>query len=278
MALLFGTAGIPVGAKERSTEGGIKYIKALGLSCMEIEFVRGVHMSENRAYEIKRIAELENIALTVHAPYFINLNSIEHQKIKASKQRIFESARIGEMAGAKSVTFHAAYYGAMASSEVYKVVKDALIEIVETLRAHHIEIDIRPETTGKGAQFGTFEELVNLSQEIPEVKPCIDFAHIYARELGKRNSYDEFMRILDYIDSRLGPSAIKDMHIHVSGIHYGAKGELNHLNVQDKGSKFEYKELMRALHDKGVGGYLISESPNLEADAILFKKVYEELR
>lgn len=274
MALLFGTAGIPISAKNRSTEGGIRQMKALGLDCMEIEFVRGVHMSEAKAYEVRKVAKNEGIELTVHGPYFINLNSAEPQKVKASKQHILESARIGAMAGAKSITFHPAYYGGRAHKEVYKIVKDALIEIVETLRAKHIEIDIRPETTGKGSQFGSLDEIISLSQEIPGVKPCIDFAHIYARDTGKWNSYEEFMKILDNIATKLGADALKDMHIHVSGIHYGPKGELNHLNIQDSANKFKYNELIRVLYERDVGGFLICESPNLETDALLFKSQF----
>ncbi len=272
--LLFGTAGIPVSATDRSTETGIKRIKELGLGCMEIEFVRGVHMNMAKASNIRKVAEQEGIGLTVHAPYFINLNSAESEKVSASKQRILNSARIGALAGAKSVTFHPAYYMGKTSEEVYQKVKEALLEITDTLRNEKIQIDIRPETTGKGSQFGTLDEIINLSQEIQGVKLCIDFSHLYARDIGKWNSYTEFMDILNRVEAELGSSALKDMHLHVSGIEYTPKGERRHLVVQDPGNKFNYKELIYALRDKEAEGFLICESPNLEEDALLFKKIY----
>jgi len=194
--LLFGTAGVPISVQDRSTETGIKRIKELGLGCMEIEFVRGVHMNMAKASNIRKVAEQEGIGLTVHAPYFINLNSAESEKVSASKQRILNSARIGALAGAKSVTFHPAYYMGKTSEEVYQKVKEALLEITDTLRNEKIQIDIRPETTGKGSQFGTLDEIINLSQEIQGVKLCIDFSHLYARDIGKWNSYTEFMDII----------------------------------------------------------------------------------
>jgi len=272
--LLFGTAGVPISVQDRSTETGIKRIKELGLGCMEIEFVRGVHMNMAKASNIRKVAEQEGIGLTVHAPYFINLNSAESEKVSASKQRILNSARIGALAGAKSVTFHPAYYMGKTSEEVYQKVKEALLEITDTLRNEKIQIDIRPETTGKGSQFGTLDEIINLSQEIQGVKLCIDFSHLYARDIGKWNSYTEFMDILNRVEAELGSSALKDMHLHVSGIEYTPKGERRHLVVQDPGNKFNYKELIYALRDKEAEGFLICESPNLEEDALLFKKIY----
>ncbi|MBI4721490.1 MAG: TIM barrel protein [Candidatus Stahlbacteria bacterium] len=275
--LLFGTAGIPLSAIDRSTEVGIKEIKKLGLGCMEIEFVRGVYLSEIKAQAVKKVAATEGIALTVHAPYFINLSSSEAHKVIASKQRILASARIGAKAGAKSVTFHPAYYGNKRPKEVYKAVKDNLLEITTTLQSENIEIDIRPETTGKGTQFGTLDEIILLSQEVPMVKPCVDFSHVYARGVGNPNSYTEFMNLLERIETNLGQADIKDMHIHLSGIQYGNKGELKHLTIQDC-PEFRYKELLQALSDKEVCGVLICESPNLEVDAIIFKQIYSAIQ
>ncbi len=274
--LLFGTAGIPVSTTNRNTETGIKRVKELGLGCMEMEFVRSVYLKKEKASHINKIAKQEKVMLTVHAPYFINLNSTEPEKLSASKQRILNSARIGAIAGVKSVTFHPAYYMGKSSQEVYQKVKEALLEITEILRSEEVKIDIRPETTGKGSQFGTLNEIISLSQEIPGVKLCIDFSHLYARNTGKWNSYTEFMEILNTVETGLGSSALKDMHLHVSGIEYTPKGERRHLVAQNSENKFNYMELMYALRDKEVEGFLICESPNLEEDALLFQKIYEE--
>ena len=284
--LLFGTAGITAQAKEQSTEGGIKRAKEIELGCMEIEFVQGVRMGEEKAKKVRETALSEGIGLTVHAPYFINLSSKEPEKVKASIQRILDSARIGAMAGARSVTFHPAYYGEKSAQEVYKDVKNALLDITSILRSENIKIYIRPETTGKPSQFGTLEEIVLLSQEVSGILPCVDFSHLYARSGGKRNSYDEFIKILELIEKELGsprPSpqsgntALQNMHIHTSGIAYGLKGEKHHTIFEE--SEFNYKALLKALKDKKAGGFLICESPNpgLEDDALLLKKIYNAL-
>jgi deoxyribonuclease-4 len=106
------------------------------------------------------------------------------------------------------------------------------------------------------------------------VSPCIDFAHWRART-GKNNTYEEFCGVLAKIEKRLGKGVLENMHIHVAGVAFGNKGELNHLNLDD--SDFKYDELLRALNDYKVGGILICESPNLEDDARLLQSHYINL-
>lgn len=277
MELLFGTGGVPLSAEEPSIESGIKKIKELGLSCMEVEFVRGVTVEAVRAKEIRELAEKEGVTLTVHASYFINLASADLPKVHASKYRILESSRIGALMGAKSVTFHPAYYGGRSSEEIEGIVKKWLIEITAELRKEGLNIAISPETTGKPSQFGSLEENIKLAQEIQGVKLCVDFAHLYTRGIGKLNSYGEFIRILEEIEGGLGKQALQELHIHMSGIRYGQKGELKHLELEHKENEFKYKEVLQALSEKGVGGYLICESPTLEQDAIILRKEYKKL-
>lgn len=273
--LLFGTAGVPLSSKDRSTLGGVKEVRRLGLDAMEIEFVRGVKMSVELAREVGKVAKESEVTLTAHAPYYINLLSSEEEKLRASIQRIIDTARITHEACGYSVTFHAAYYGKLSREEAYRSVKRSLSEIVDTLRGEDIKIWIRPETTGKGTQFGTLSEILNLSEEIENVLPCIDFAHIHARSVGKFNSYEEFCSILEELEDRVGREALDNMHIHFSGIDYGEKGEKKHLNLEE--SDFDYKGLLRALKDFDVRGVAISESPNIEGDALLMKKIWESL-
>ena len=71
--LKVGTAGIPSSTKG-STLDGIRRVKELGLDAMEIEFVRGVYMKNEMASKAGELAKSLGVALTVHAPYYINLN------------------------------------------------------------------------------------------------------------------------------------------------------------------------------------------------------------
>lgn len=270
--LRFGTAGIPVCAKGTTTVAGIRALGKLELDAMELEFVQSVHLSEQGAREAARAAQENDIALTVHAPYYLNLNAKDPKTLAATWKRILDSARIGRLAGAWSVAFHAAFYLAEEKKEVYGKVKQQLRELRIQLDNEGNNILLSPELTGKETQFGDLEELLSLSEEVPGVSLCVDFAHFHARKGGGQNSYEEFRAILDAVENRLGKKALQSMHIHVAGIEYGPKGERKHLNLVE--SDLKYKELLKALKDKDAGGSVVCESPNLEGDALLLKGSY----
>jgi len=179
--LIFGTGGIPVSATLPSTEAGIERIAELGLGCMEVEFVRGVNMSSEAAVSAGELAARRNVVLTAHGPYFINLNAVEPQKVHMSKERILQTARIAALFGGKSITFHAAFYLKNTPGQTYAVVKRQLEQIVNVLRKEGNKVTISPEVAGKSSQFGTLEEILQLSSEIAGVAPCLDFAHWHAR-------------------------------------------------------------------------------------------------
>ena len=273
--LLFGTGGVPVSAKLRSTEAGIERIAELGLGCMEVEFVQGVRMSPKVAVSVGELAARKKVVLTAHGPYFINLNAVEPEKVHMSKERILQTARIAALFSARSITFHAAFYLKSTPAETYTAVKKHLKEIVNVLRNEDNKVTISPEVTGKPSQFGTLEELLQLSSEIEGVAPCIDFSHWHART-GKANSYQEFLDILDQIEGKLGRRGLDNMHIHLSGIAYGNKGEIKHLMLED--SDLHYAELLKALKERQAKGVVICESvPYLEQDALLLQQTYQAL-
>lgn len=274
MELLFGSAGVPRSVKNRSTDRGIRRIAELGLDCMELEFVRGIKMGESAARNIGKLAKEKGIALSSHGPYFINLNAREAEKRTASQERLLDTVRIASLCGARTVVFHAAYYMGDSPDKAYSVVKKSLQDIMHKLKFEQNQVWVRPEVTGKISQFGTLEEVLSLSNEIEGVAPCIDFAHWHART-GKFNSYAEFASILEQIERQLGRAALDNMHIHVSGIAYGAKGEIKHLNLKE--SDFDYVGLAKALKAFNVNGLVINESPNLEEDALLLQRTYNSL-
>ena len=272
--LLFGTAGSPRSAQPQTTVGGIERIAELGLGGMEIEFVRGVKMGEASARQVAGVATRKGIRLSAHAPYFINLNAREPEKIEASQARLLQTARVAAWCGAESITFHAAFYLGDPPGKAYDTVKRHLLATLEQLGRENNRVRLRPEVMGKPSQFGTLEEILRLCTELEGLAPCVDFSHWHART-GAFNSYPEFMAILQQIEERLGRAALDDMHIHFSGIRYGGKGEIKHLNLED--SDMRYVELLQALKDYEVKGLVICESPNLEEDARLLQKTYNHL-
>lgn len=277
--LLFGTAGIPSSTDKTcsfNTANGIRRVKELGLGCMELEFVRSVNITKERAPEVKKAAEEAGIFLTCHGQYFINLNSLDAAKQKASVERILNAARIASLCGAWSMCFHAGFFMGQEPKKVYDKIKDALKDIVATLKNEGHTLWIRPETTGKPTQFGSIYELVQLSSELEQVLPCIDFAHLHARE-GKINTKQEWEDVLALVEKKLGKEALKQMHIHLNGMVYGPKGEKHHVNLDDSASDFRYKELLSVLKEYKVAGTVTCESPDTQGDAMILKKTYKRV-
>ncbi len=273
--LLFAPAGIPLSTQPRDTENGIKQVKKLGLGAMELEFVQSVFITKEKAPAVKKVSEAQGIVLTCHAPYFINLNAIEPQKRGASRSRILQSAKILDACGGYSVCFHPAYYLGMEPRKVYGNVKGEMKKIMEEVKILGLKVWIRPETTGKPTQFGTIEELCDLSSEFDQVLPVVDFSHLHARTNGKYNTKEEFVGVMELIERKLGKQAIADMHIHLSGIAYGEKGEKNHLVLKE--SDMNYRALLEVLKDFNAKGVLVCESPNIEGDTVLLQKEFGEL-
>mgnify|MGYP000877106080 CR=1 FL=1 len=269
--LLFGTAGVPESSKKKTTPSGVEKIAELGLGCMELEFVHGVRMNDETAGLVNSIQQELGVALSVHAPYYINLNSLEEEKRKSSVERVVNSAIVGKKCGADRVTFHPAFYHEMSSEECLKNVKPELEKILSQI-PQGIRIDL--ETTGKLSAFGTVEEILALCNELPGLSICVDFSHLYARSLGEFNHYKNFATVIEKLGKQL-PGYLKDVHFHVSGINFGKKGELNHLPLEESG--LNWKDLVKVFSDYQLAGLIICESPILEKDALLLQNYYRSI-
>lgn len=273
--LHFLTAGLPLSSENKGYKKGLNIIKEMDLDGLEVEFVHGVRMNDETQNFVKDFTKENNLQVSCHGPFYINLNSNEEEKIEASVQRIIETARVGKNIGAYSITFHAAFYMGKDSATVSKTVYNSMKKICSILENEDNNIWIRPETTGKGTQWGTLEEIVQLSKEFKNVLPCIDFAHIHARYNGIYNTYDEFAKILEYVGNELGSDSLNKMHAHLAGIEYSVKGEKNHLILEN--SDMNYKDLLKAFKDFDVKGILVCESPNIETDTKILKDYYLSL-
>ncbi len=270
--LLFGTAGVPNSTQKKNNPvEGVKQIHELGLDCMQLEFAHGVRMKDEVSSELRRVSYELSIPLTSHGPYYINLNAREQDKIDSSIERIIQTAKISDLCGAESMTFHAAFYMKDSPFDVFELVEKSMNVIEDRLSRLEIEIELRPELTGKTSQFGSLDELIDLTQKVNSCKPCVDFSHLYART-GQYNSTEGFTVVLDRLAEQVGEDALKNMHIHMSGISSNSKGDLKHLNLEK--SDFNWKECLKTLKDRGCKGYVICNSPNLEVDARMMKDYY----
>ncbi len=260
-----GTGGVPNSCEGGNLEG-VKCIHDLGLDAMEIEFVYGVRMKDEMAREVGALARDLNVHLSIHAPYYINLNASDKAKLEASKKRILASVQKAVLLGADPVVFHPGFYST--SKNAYENVKAAILDILGKMEEKGWNVSLAPETTGKISQFGSVDELITLCSEIPGLRMTFDWAHVWARSQGTIRFDDVFSEMKD----KLGKRFVKNLHMHFSGINYGKKGELNHLNLLD-GAEPGFKLLVKAIKKNGIGGVMICESPNLEEDAIKMKKL-----
>lgn len=272
--LKFLTAGMPLRTdKKRGYENALEILDEMNLDGIEVEFVQGVRMSDNSRQVVKDASK--KYTFTAHGPFFINLNAREQEKIDASITRIIDTATVANEFGGYSITYHAAFYLGNDKDVVFKRVADRTAQIIEILEKENNKIWIRPETTGKATQWGDIDEIIKLSKEFDQVLPCVDFSHIHARSGGAFNTYDEFCGILDNIASNLGEKAMNNFHAHLAGIAYTAKGEKNHLPLEE--SDMNYKDLLRAMKKFDLKGVVVCESPNIEDDCKLIKDYYNSL-
>ncbi len=270
--LLFGTAGVPNSTpKKNNPIEGVKQIHALDLDCMQLEFAHGVRMKDEISSGLRKVSYELGVPLTSHGPYYINLNAREQDKIDSSVERIIQTAKISDLCGAESMTFHAAFYMKDSPFDVFDLVEKSMTVIEERLNRLDIEIELRPELTGKTSQFGSLEELINLTKTVNSCRPCMDFSHLFART-GKFNTNEEYEDVLNILKTELGEESLQNMHIHISGISSNSKGDLKHLNLEQ--SDFNWRGLLTTLKKLDCKGYIICNSPNLEVDAKMMKDYY----
>jgi deoxyribonuclease-4 len=272
----FGTVGSPQTTPQSGTAAAIEHTRLLGLNHLEIAWVQSVRVSDETCAAIKAVAEQHEITLSIHAPYYINLNSQTADLMRKSDERLLAAARKGYLAGARDIVFHPGSYHDQSPDQVYERAREKLLEIRQILDDEGVDVILRPETMGKKAMFGTLEEIVQLSRDIPGVLPCIDFAHLHART-GALNSYEEFSAILATVEEHLGRAGLDSLHAHMSGIEFGPRGEKNHLPLNE--ADLHYRDLLQALVDQDVRGTIAVEAPEPfhVADALTIQATYRRL-
>lgn len=274
----FGTVGSPQTTPTSGTPAAIAHIRELGLDHLEVAWVQSVRVNDESCAAIRAMGEYHEVSLSIHAPYYINLNSQTAELMHKSDERLLAAARKGYLAGARDIIFHPGSYHNQPPEQVYERAKEKLLEITGILREEGVQVNLRPETMGKSAMFGSLDEVLQLSQDVPGVLPCIDWAHLHARQGdGTFNSYDEFAAALDRVKTVLGDEGLKKLHFHLSGIEYTAKGEKNHIPLNE--ADLRYRDLLQAFIDYGVAGTCAVEAPEPfhTADALVIQATYRRL-
>jgi deoxyribonuclease-4 len=276
LSFKFGTVGSPIATPKKpgGSVGAIEFSQSIRLDALELGWVQAVRVTEATCAAIREAGAAHAVALSVHAPYFINLNANDQEWPK-SRKRLMDAAHYGNLAGATDIIFHPGSYFGRSPTEVLSAALPRLEGCVIELRGKGNPVTLRPETMGKSAMLGSFEDTLAMSR-IAGVQPCLDFAHLHARPGdGTVNTYAEWARLLERYAAALGASALTQLHIHLSGIEYGPKGEKNHLPLAE--ADLKWKDLFKALKSFGCGGRILCESPAMEEDALVMKKAWKKI-
>lgn len=270
----FGPAGIPIGASGKGTAAGIEHCRTIGLGAMEVEFVHGVNLKEEKARQAGTAGKKNDVKLSCHAPYYINCCAKEKPKLDASVRFIVSAAQAAFWLSASPIVIHTGFYMERPAEECKKLAYATYQRCLDEMQALKISgVALGAELTGKKSAYGSLDEIIDLAGHfgLRQVMPVIDYAHFHARE-GRLKSKEDCLRILERVENKLGSDAAKSFHCHFSGIEFTDKGERNHLSVSSDSPPFA--PLAQAWVENGWSGTVICESPLIEKDALALQNAY----
>lgn len=266
----FGPAGYPERSKD--PEDALNIIKSMGLDALEMEFVRGARISEEKADRIGRMAEERGIRLSAHAPYFVSFNSDTPETRVKSVSWVTETVRAAKHLGAYIVVIHAASYGKEPEKATPSVI-DGLNRCKEVMDDENIkDVTLGLETMGRPATWGTLKEISEVMDSIGGIRPVLDVAHVHARHNGSLRTEKDMKELTDGFFALAGERP----HFHISCIEYTAKGEKMHLPLS--AADPDMALLAEVLKDCEKDCTFICESPLMETDAAVFRDMFPRFR
>lgn len=283
MSAIFGPAGNSESFSKMGYKHSLdvpKYLTEMGLDAFEYQCGRGVNIGLDKATEFGRIAAEKNIKISLHAPYYISMSSIEEEKRLNSINYILQSARAINAMGGNRIVVHTGSCGKISRKEALSLAIDTMKKAIEALDSEGISnIHICPETMGKVNQLGTLDEVLELCKIDERLIPCIDFGHLNARDLGILKTYADFENIFDKIENALGIDRLKSFHSHFSKIEYTTGGEKRHLTFEDTVYGPNFEPVMELTLKKNCSPTFICESAGTQSeDAKTMKDYYISLK
>ena len=277
----------PAGNSDSFTAMGYKsslqvpeYVVKMGLDAFEYQCGRGVNIGQEKATELGKIAKEKGIALSLHAPYYISMSSVEEDKRLNSINYILQSARAVNAMGGERIIVHTGSCGKISREQALDLALDTMKKAIKALDDEGLSnVRICPETMGKVNQLGTLDEVLTLCQLDERLIPCIDFGHLNARDRGILKTYEDFEEIFNQIENKLGLSRLKEFHSHFSKIEYSAGGEVRHLTFSDDIYGPNFEPVMELAYKKQCSPTFICESAGTQAeDAKAMKDYYWEIQ
>lgn len=280
---LFGPSGNSEEFYERkltSTIQAPKWLKEQGLDAFEYSFGRGYIMSSQTAKDIGEEFRKNGIALSLHAPYYINFASQDEVLLGKTMGYIVTGIKFLRNFGADRLIFHPGSAGKMDRREAFLLTKQRIIDFANNLEEQGLleGIYLCPETMGKSQQIGTYEEVLQICAGNKHLIPTFDFGHINALTQGSLKTKQDFLNILNRSIEVIGYEKTANAHIHFSKIQYGEKGEIRHLNFDDNLYGPNFEPLAEALIELNLHPRIMSESAGHQSqDAKEMKNIYENL-
>ena len=275
----FGPAGKPVGFKGKAHEVP-RYLRSEGLDAFEFQAVRwGVKpgIKEDEAARLREEASKYDVLLSMHASYFINLCA-DGEKLYQSIKRLLICLQYASIMGAYIVVFHPGFYKGKEPARALEDCIRALRTVLDEASTMSGKLPyLGPETTGKPTQLGSLEEILRLCEEVESCRPVIDWAHLHARDgRGSIRTKEDYRAVLEAIEGRLGTEVMVNLHVHYTPVEFSAKGEVRHHTMSEPGYGPDFKPFAELIAEMGLRPVIISESPVLDRDSILMKKMVEE--
>lgn len=245
-----------------------EYIEKMGLNAFEYQCGRGVRIKEELAKKFGALAAEKDIQLSLHAPYYISLSSLEEEKRLNSVNYILQSAKAVAAMGGERIVVHSGSCSKMSRTDALELAKQTMRLAIEELDNNGLsQVRICPETMGKVNQLGTLEEVLELCKLDERMLPCIDFGHIYARTLGGLKKFEDFEDIFQQIENALGISRLREFHSHFSRIEYSVPGgEKRHLTFEDKNYGPDFTPVAELILKYNCSPTIICESAGTQAE------------
>ncbi len=282
MSAKFGPAGNSASFHDMGYKHSLQvpeYIEKMGLDAFEYQCGRGVNIGLEKAAELGKLALEKGIALSLHAPYYISMSSVDPEKRLNSVNYILASARAVKAMGGNRIVVHTGSCGKISREEALGLAIDTMKIALGALDSEGLgDIHICPETMGKVNQLGTLDEVMALCELDERLIPCIDFGHLNARDMGGLKTFDDYRHIFDTIENRLGADRLKCFHSHFSKIEYTVGGEKRHLTFADNVFGPDFEPVIELVAAKNCSPVIICESDGTQAeDAAAMKNYYKSI-
>ena len=263
----FGVAGVPTNYKGKFKDL-FNWLREMGLNAYEIQCVYGFKISDVNKEIIKK-EQLNNMHFSIHAPYYVNLGSLNAPSVEKSKEYMKQGVELAKSINVNRIIFHPGG-GHNNTEEGRKIAVKQLIDAINEITSEIDMGEVRfyPEIGGKTANLGSLDEIIEICKNCEYCYPCIDIAHLHAREVGSIQTIEDLRTRLQKLKNEL-PEKFKYVHFHAYTINYSDKGEVKHLmhgeNMPDGSvGKPNLDDFVSLLHEMEIEPWVISEASDTQ--------------